>query len=82
MCKGCQDLMNRFYPHLSDDDKMDLLMSATCFPFGGPEELEPQLRELRRRTDGSLNAAKAFADRSMSKAHDYVMRRYRESEPV
>ncbi len=77
MCEECQNLVDRYYPHFTDEDKMDLLWSATCFPFGFPEQLEPQLRELRRRTDGSLNAAKAFADTSMTKQHEFIMRRQR-----
>ncbi len=78
MCQQCADLMDRFYPHLDDEGKMDLLMSATAFPFAYPETLERQLKRLRKRTDGTLRGAQAFADRSMRKAHDYVKRRYPE----
>ena len=74
MCQECVDLMGRYYPHLNEADSVDLLWSATCFPFGGPEDIEPQLKKLRKRTDGSLNAAKAFADTSMRKASDYITR--------
>jgi len=77
MCQECQELVDRYYPHLSDGDKLDLLWSATCFPFGGPEHIEPQLRKLRKRTDGSLNQAKGFADWSMQQnmKHNPVLRR-------
>ena len=75
MCQQCADLMNRFYPHLNDEDKMDLLMSATAFPFGFPDTLEKQLRQLRRRTDGSLDGAKAYADTAMTKVSQFIRAR-------
>lgn len=78
MCQGCIDVTNRYYPHLSDEEKCELLWSATCFPFGGPEHLEPQLKRLRKRTDGTVRGAQAFADRSMSQQHEYAKRRYPE----
>lgn len=37
-------------------------MSATCFPFGGPEDIERQLIELKEKTDGTLLGAIAFSD--------------------
>ena len=75
MCQQCVDLVNRFYPHLSEDEKGDLLMSATAFPFAHPETLEKQLRQLRRRTDGTLLGAQAYTDRSMTKTSDFLARR-------
>lgn len=80
MCRACENLVNRYYPHLSDEDKIDLLMSATAFPFAHPDTLEGQLRRLRKRTDGTLNGAKDFADRSMRQAHDFVMSRAGEEQ--
>jgi len=74
MCQECKNLVDRYYPHFTDAEKHDLLWSATCFPFGNPEDLEPQLRKLRKRTDGSLDAAKAFADTSMTKTSEWLQR--------
>lgn len=53
------------YPHLSDEDKMHLLWSATAFPFCGPMYLAEQLIELRENTDGSLKQAQGYADAQM-----------------
>ena len=47
---------------------MDLLWSATAFPFCGPVYLAKQLIELRENTDGSLEQAQGYADRVMSAA--------------
>lgn len=67
MCQGCNDLMLKYYPHLSDADKGHLLMNCTCFPFGGPDLIEKQLIELKANTDGSLNEAMAYAESQMDK---------------
>lgn len=67
MCKKCIALVKKFYPDLPESDYGDLLMSATAFPFGGPEIIEEQLRELREKTDGSLWGAIAFANQELLK---------------
>ncbi len=76
MCEQCNELVKKYYPNLPEDDYGHLLMSATCFPFGGPKYIEPQLKELVENTDGSLGAAIAFADKQLSKAwEEYRPRR-------
>ena len=53
-----------------------MLMSATCFPFGGPKDIEPELIELKEKTDGTFMGAMVYADEQMQKA----MQEYRESQ--
>jgi hypothetical protein len=43
----------------------DLLMCATAYPFGGPHTVEAQLTEAKRATDGTVNAAMAYAAAQM-----------------
>ena len=68
MCQECDNLMAKYYPHLSESERGALLMGTTCFPFGGPDLIEPQLIELRANTDGSLEGALAYAEEQMDKA--------------
>ena len=63
MCQGCLKAVNKHYPHLNDREQGELLMGATCFPFGKPEQVEEQLAQLRRVTDGSLGHALWWAER-------------------
>lgn len=72
MCKQCQESVDRHYPHLSQEDKYQLLMGATAFPFGGPEIIEGQLVELKEKTDGSLDGALAFADAELAAAMNAI----------
>ena len=65
MCKECQDLIDKYYPQLTDDDKSEVLFSATCFPFCGPELLEDQLEVLKNETDGTLKGALLFASEQL-----------------
>ena len=62
MCKQCDELAKKYYPSLNDKERFDLLIGATCFPFGGPDKIEPQLIELLANTDGSLEQAFAYSD--------------------
>jgi hypothetical protein len=63
MCQLCVDAARRHYPELPDDEIGALLMGATAFPFASPEHVEKQLLEMRAKTDGSLGAALALADK-------------------
>jgi len=68
MCQKCADLVQKYYPKLSDEQHGALLFNATCFPFGNPEDVERQLKELVEKTDGTLDGALAFADTEMEAA--------------
>ena len=57
MCQKCLKAIQKYYPHLNDSEQRELLVGATCFPFGSPKMVEEQLAELREKTDGSLRAA-------------------------
>jgi hypothetical protein len=56
------------FPMLSLSDVHELLMSATCWPFGDCETVIKQLRETADNTDGSLDAAISMADKKMKEA--------------
>ena len=73
MCEECKNLIDQYYPDLSNGDQYELLFGATCFPFGGPESIEPQLKELIENTDGSLQAALCYANNQL----DESMKRYK-----
>lgn len=61
MCEQCVLATEWHYPHLSEEERGDILMSATCFPFGSPELVDAQLEELVEKTDGTVFGAVAFA---------------------
>lgn len=53
MCQQCQALCDKYLPGIEPEKRRELLWEATCFPFGGPEHLEPQLAAIaRRKVDG------------------------------
>lgn len=69
MCQKCVELTDKYFPGISDRDRSDFLMGATCFPFGDPEQdLEPQLADIAQRfANGELGndlvgGACAYAD--------------------
>jgi len=61
MCKECQDSLDKYFPHLTQQEKNDLLWSATCFPFGSAA---PQLREMHDAGIRTLDEALSFAKRA------------------
>lgn len=68
MCDKCMEIVNKYYSHLSEVEKMGLLLCATGFPLVSPERVEIQLKELIENTDGTLGSAIAFAERKMDEA--------------
>jgi len=65
MCQKCNDALDKYYPNLNEEERGDLLMSATAFPFGDAAYIENQLKELVENTDGTLHGALAFVDQEM-----------------
>lgn len=61
MCMKCVQIVSLHYPYLSDEDKGELLWSATAFPFGSPQQLQDQIVELVANTDGTLRSAINYA---------------------
>ena len=76
MCERCALAVERHYPHLTEAERCEILMGATCFPFGSPESIEEQLVELKEKTDGTLRGALVFASAEM----DRQMREFREAQ--
>jgi hypothetical protein len=66
MCNECYNAVTYFYPYLSDEDKYNVLIGATCFPFGNPQQVANQLFDLVENTDGSVTGALAYADKLLS----------------
>jgi len=47
MCQQCQDLAIKYLSRwMPEEDMYEFMFSATCFPHGGPELIEPQLHLL------------------------------------
>jgi hypothetical protein len=68
MCQKCVEEVKLYYPHLPEKEYGAFLMGATCFPFGEPEQVARQLATMKRNTDGSVEAAYAYAERVMDMA--------------
>ena len=70
MCKKCVDAVKKYYPNLPEDDWSRLLWGATAFPMGHAKQIEEQLAELAKNTDGSLEEALCYANKQMDAAHE------------
>ncbi len=69
MCKQCSILMEKYYPDMPMDERHELLMGATAFPFGGPETVEKQLIQLKENNITTLGSAICFAEEQMDKEY-------------
>ena len=68
MCQKCVDAVEQYFPAVKHEDVGVLLFGATCFPFGGPEDVERQLREMHDAGVSTLDGAHAYAEREMDAA--------------
>ena len=65
MCQQCLDACNKYWPHLTPEQRRELLWEATCFPFGCGGMVAEQLRKLAEQSGGDLKKALAIADQQM-----------------
>lgn len=68
MCQKCVDAVKLYYPKLPEKKYGDFLFGTTCFPFGEPERVAEQLATMKRDTDGSVEAAYVYAERTTDMA--------------
>lgn len=62
------DIIEKYYPGLSDEEANNLLLNATCFPFGSFAQVEENLKELVEKTDGTVEGAIDFSHKQMGEA--------------
>ena len=67
MCDKCVAAVKLYFPRVRRKDYKALLMGATCFPFGTPEIVSSQLREMRDLGITSVDAACAYASEEMDR---------------
>lgn len=61
MCQKCSDAVKAYWPDLPESEYKTLLMGATCFPFGTPEQTSQQLRDMAHKSGQNLDLALAIA---------------------
>ncbi len=66
--EACQ----RHYPDITVDQAGNLLMNATCYPFGTVEQVEQNLKDAVANTDGTIQAAIFYAADQLDEAWDEV----------
>lgn len=64
----CFNAASNLYPSASREQVIDLLWSATRFPFGTVGEVREQLQDHLAHTDGSVEAAINRAESKMQEA--------------
>ena len=75
-CKKCFEAASAAFPSLTFEDRFDVLMSATCYPFGCVEDVGPQLDELVAAGCKTVLECCAFADEKTAAQ----MKRFHEQE--
>lgn len=70
MCQKCFDAVILHLPKIPEDKISSVLMNATCFPFGSPENVESNILELKQNTDGSYNQILSYAKKQLDSEYD------------
>lgn len=65
MCQKCVDACRLHFPDCPDEEMGEFLSGTTCFPLGGPEEVERQLIEAKDAGNQSWQEAMVWADNKM-----------------
>jgi len=48
MCMECSVVIEKMFPELNHEERMEILWSKTSFPFGGPNEILRHLLQYKR----------------------------------
>lgn len=72
MCKRCIAGLNKFWSHLNEKERSDLLMNATSFPMNDGEGTYQELKEMAERSGGDLDLAIAMANDDLDKAMQHA----------
>jgi len=70
-----KDVVYRFWGECSDEDAQELLMGATCYPFGSVKQVARQLKKKRKKTD-IVGEAIAIACQEMDEAFEQYKKEY------
>ncbi len=62
MCHKCVEAVRKHLPKIKEEDIGGLLISATSYPFGGPNDIEKEVMTIAKETDGTIGAAMARSD--------------------
>jgi hypothetical protein len=71
------DLVREVAPDATDDDCHTLLWSATCYPFGSPDQVRKTLAESWEGGGKTVYGAVAYAEDELERG----MAEYREAQP-
>jgi len=63
MCVTCFNALQKHFPLLTGEQRVDLAWCCTCFPAGDGEQVEQQLAELERKSNGSFEDAMEISHR-------------------
>lgn len=57
MCVICFNALQKHFPLLTGEQRVELAWSCTCYPAGEGNQVEEQLAELERKSNGSFEDA-------------------------
>ncbi len=68
-CLKCEAIVEKLLPKVSKNARHQLLLACTCFPLGSCAEVQRQVRELAKNSDGTFSGcfdlAQAEAEKQM-----------------
>lgn len=67
MCEACVESVRRYFPDATDANLADLLICATPFPAGGPQDVERCLREAHEAGCATVPEAIVWASEQMDR---------------
>lgn len=65
MCEKCKEAIDKYWTGLPEPLIGELLMNATCFPFGDHNMVAKQLRQMSRRSNQNVEKAIILAHRDL-----------------
>lgn len=63
MCQTCWNAVRKYFPLLTHGEKSEILWCGTAYPAGCSEQVDQQLADLERKSNGNYELAMEIAHR-------------------
>ncbi len=68
MCLTCWNAVTKYFPLLTREEQVNLLWCGTAFPAGCGDQVDQQLQELEKKSNGNYEDAMTITHREFDEA--------------
>lgn len=71
MCLKCKKALDKYWPNITDEQKISVLWATTAYPFADADYTIKQIKDMAERSHGDVGLAYKLADEDMDRAMEH-----------